>query len=166
MLFDQTEFPGVLSPDDSTGWWRAYGSGGRVLYVSETGAALPTVGTGDQWNWVDSSGCQLSRADPFGMVMLSWQLDGSVDSAAATIDVVVLASACPDTTTADVAVALEESIETIAITALRRPFGPQALDCNLAPTPPLEFPMTVELDAPIGDRELLDGRPSPAEPID
>ena len=120
-VFDQTAMPGVPPPGDPTGWWRAYESPVRVLYVNADFGALTVLRRDDTWVWAGSGSCQLATADPLGMVVMSWVVDSDAVLEAHEVGLLVRTRGCPSTSPEDLAAPVDETDTTVTITVLRQP---------------------------------------------
>ena len=165
-VFEQTKIPGVPQPGETTGWWRAYDSPNRVVYLNEDLAALDVAGSDEGWGWAGSGGCQLATADPLGMTVLSWTPNPQATSSDHELELLVSTPGCPGSSVKDLAAIVEETDAAVTITVLRQPYDPdEAIDCQFIDSGPVDVALTVRLDTPLGERELLDGGLYPATPV-
>jgi len=162
-LFEQTEMPGVAFAE-RLGWWRAYESPDRVLYVSDDMRAVEAVVRGDVWSWGGNGSCQLGIHDALGMTVMSWEFDSLGDGAGTDLNLVVNSGGCASAEEEDLSALVDETAEEVTVTVLRRSPVQVEFDC-VGFVGSVSVPLTVGLAEPLGDRLLFDGGQYPAAMI-
>jgi hypothetical protein len=148
----------------TTGWWAVDGTPDRVTYLAP-GKDEWWVATferhGDVWEFSEGGQCPLAVALPSGVGFASWRLDPAAPPTpdATTIRVLGTEAACANGKAPVgriLAPVLLERNDAVTIVLLVRTI-PGGADCPGNP----EFPQSVELTAPLGDRPLFDGSTVP-----
>ncbi|SEF15974.1 hypothetical protein [Jiangella alba] len=108
-------------------------------------------------------GCEPQRFFDDGLLPASWSLRSTPDPDATSVDIDVSSDEC-SSGQSDAGRLTEPMVEyyadTVVITTRVEPLPPGAYTCQGSPPAPL----TVHLDEPLGDRQLLDGRWYPPRP--
>lgn len=150
-------------PLPPTGWYRVADTGSDVLFVARGTALVPWLqvavfDSGAGWALRTYGACTLSVSYPDGIGGATWSLDPgspapSPDSR--QIRALIVETACasgksPEGRVLDPLIVYGVDSVLIGVAVLPRPGGQ---DCQGNP----EFPLTIVLSEPLGDRVLLDG---------
>jgi hypothetical protein len=148
----------------ATGWRDVDGTPTREVYLAPGNGAwwIATFEPhGDQWEFSEGGKCPLQVALPDGVGFATWRLDPATPPTpdATTIRILGTETACANgrapvgRVLAPVVLARDDAV-TIVVLVRNIPGG---ADCPSNP----EFPLAVELAAPLGDRPLFDGSTVP-----
>ena len=135
--------------------------------VAERGMVAVTYEQADDgtWSFRSSGGCDPQRVFHDGLNSATWALPGAAPGPEATsVTILVTEFGCASGQSADGRVAepiVEYTEDAVLITTRVDPPVGNSFTC---PGPP-PTEVTVELDQPLGDRDLLDGMWFPAKPV-
>jgi hypothetical protein len=149
------------------GWIEVSNTGGSALYLAADPAAegswfsVSLSRDADKWRVSGWGGCSLQPDVGFGMGIASFRVEpAALDPAATEIPVLVTERACnsgEDARGRIVVSAIRADDDAVTVTlAVRTRGGAQSCPSNP------ETPFVLELEEPLGDRQLLDGSSIPA----
>lgn len=109
------------------------------------------------WSFAGTGGCEPQRYFDDGLLPASWSLRTVPSSDATSVDIGVSSDECSSGQSAAGRLTepmVEYHADAVVITTRVVPLPPGGYTCPGSPS----APMTVQLDEPLGDRQLLDGR--------